>query len=285
MIQSDLKDRLNKVLDDKIISSTVAPGGCIAKSYTLDLASGKKLFLKTFDSHSSSIFRAEAVGLQELGQAGEIKVPEVIYVDDDLLLLEFIESGSTFGAFFSDFGRGLAKLHKHSSKQFGFIQDNFIGSTRQKNEYSDSWSHFYFHNRLLFQTKLAEERGLATRELLDGISRLEGKIDKILEGSSELPALLHGDLWGGNFLITETCEPCLIDPAVYYGHREADLAMTKLFGGFAPDFYQGYNSEYPLAEGYEYREGIYKLYHLLNHLNIFGSSYYSQCIEIIRFYL
>ncbi len=116
-------------------------------------------------------------------------------------------------------------------------------------------------------------------------SKLESQIDKILEGSENIPSLLHGDLWSGNFLVDESSNPCLIDPAVYYGNREADLAMTKLFGGFGNDFYKSYKESFPLAYGFEYRENIYKLYHILNHLNLFGRSYYPQAISLMKSYV
>src|SRR3990170_4265627 len=116
-------------------------------------------------------------------------------------------------------------------------------------------------------------------------NQLENKIENILSGKIEKPSLLHGDLWAGNYLVDENGRVCLIDPAVYYGNREADLAMTKLFGGFTKEFYDSYNELYPLEDGYEYRENIYKLYHVLNHLNLFGSGYYQQALSLIKFYL
>ena len=136
----------------------------------------------------------------------------------------------------------------------------------------------------MYQYKLAEKNGYATQELRAGISKLENKIEKILAGSEESPSLLHGDLWSGNYMIDENGDACLIDPAVYYGHREADLGMTKLFGGFNSEFYKSYNENYPLPDGYDYRENIYKLYHVMNHLNLFGGGYYSQAISLINYY-
>ena len=118
-----------------------------------------------------------------------------------------------------------------------------------------------------------------------GISKLENKISEIIGDTNEKPSLLHGDLWGGNYMVDETGSAVLIDPAVYYGHREADLGMTKLFGGFGSEFYQSYNEEFPLQDGFEYRENIYKLYHVLNHLNLFGVGYYSQAMSLIKYYV
>jgi fructosamine-3-kinase len=137
----------------------------------------------------------------------------------------------------------------------------------------------------LFQLQLAENFDNSTPELRKGISKLEDKLEDIIGNSKEKPSLLHGDLWGGNFMIDEKGSAVLIDPAVYYGHREADLGMTKLFGGFSSEFHKSYNEIFPLEDGYEYRENIYKLYHVLNHLNLFGGGYYSQAISLIKFYI
>ncbi len=177
-------------------------------------------------------------------------------------------------------------MHRTTSSNFGFYEDNYIGSNIQKNINNDNsnWIDFYFNNRILFQYKLAEKNGYATEEFKSNIKKIESSISKILGGSEEHPSLLHGDLWSGNFMVDENGDACLIDPAVYYGHREADLAMTKLFGGFNSEFYISYNDEWKLKEGYQYRENIYKLYHVLNHLNLFGMGYYSQAINLMKSY-
>jgi fructosamine-3-kinase len=149
----------------------------------------------------------------------------------------------------------------------------------------DNWLTFYFDKRLLTQFKLAEKNGYVDDQFSSLFKNLENKLPNILAGSEEPPSLIHGDLWQGNFLISPSGEPVLIDPAVYYGHREAELAMTKLFGGFPESFYNAYKLAYPLKPGYEYREGIYSLYHVLNHLNLFGSGYKSQAISLMKLYL
>ena len=133
--------------------------------------------------------------------------------------------------------------------------------------------------------KLAEANGYGSAELSSTFSKLEDNFDIILNGSEEAPTLLHGDLWGGNYMVDSEGMPVLIDPAVYYGHREADLAMTQIFGGFSPEFYRAYHQEYPLKAGWEYRQNIYKLYHILNHLNLFGSGYYGQAIQLMKYYV
>ncbi|PID55669.1 MAG: fructosamine kinase, partial [Ignavibacteriae bacterium] len=164
------------------------------------------------------------------------------------------------------FGRQFTELHKNNGSSFGFFEDNFIGTTDQINvPQNDNWVEFYTENRLMYQFRLAENNGYVKDELKEGIKFIEKNIEKILKGSEELPTLLHSDLWGGNYIVDQRGNTCLIDTAVYYGHREADLALTKLFGGFNAKFYSAYNKEFPLKDGWEYRENIYKLYHILNH--------------------
>lgn len=262
-------------------------GGSIADARAVRLQSGRMLFVKA-GAAAPGMFRKETNGLRELQKPGVIRVPEVLLAHRDFLVLEYIPAGSPGRDFFERFGRQLAALHRREEKAFGFYEDNFIGATVQKNVASGraltDWTTFYWEYRLLFQYRLAEQNGHATAELTRLFAALEHKIADILGDSDAAPALLHGDLWSGNFLADENGEPVLIDPAVYYGHREADLAMTKLFGGFSPQFYAAYHEAYPLAEGYGYRENIYKLYHLFNHLNLFGRGYYAQTMQALRFY-
>ncbi|MBI9070497.1 MAG: fructosamine kinase family protein [Melioribacteraceae bacterium] len=278
--------KIESFLDDKIINTNSLGGGCIGNSQKIQTAKGKLYFLKSYPDTSSAILQNEANGLIELKKSRVIKIPEVIYFDDEYLLLEFITTGKRKNNFSEIFGKQFAKMHKCTSNKFGFFEDNFIGASIQKNQpYYNNWTEFYFNNRLLFQIKFAEQNGYLTSELRSQFNKLESKIDKILSGSDEQPSLLHGDLWSGNFMVAENGEPVLIDPAVYYGHREADLGMTHLFGGFDSSFYKAYNETFPLPDGYEYRINIYKLYHVLNHLNLFGSGYYPQAISLINFYI
>lgn len=284
----NLINEIQEIINDKITDFHSVSGGCISDSQILKTSSGKKYFLKSNFSQPEDMFITEANGLKELRNSDSIHVPQVIASADKFILLEFIESSSKIKNFFEDFGIKFTKLHKHQSDKFGFYENNYIGSTPQinspDNNESSNWTEFYFNKRILFQYKLAEKNGYADSKLTSLIKELEKKITDILKGSEEPPALLHGDLWSGNYIVDEKGEACLIDPAVYYGHREADLAMTKLFGGFSPEFYNAYNQFFPLKDGYEYRENIYKLYHVLNHLNLFGTGYYSQCVSLIRYY-
>jgi len=279
---------IESFLNEKIVSSTSIGGGCIADGKKITTESGKAYFLKT-KSGFNRMFRCEANGLKELAKAQSVRIPQVIAVSDDSLLLEYIPQGIRSNRFFEQFGENFARLHRFCSDKFGFYEDNYIGATPQLNiptgNESKNWTAFYFNKRLLYQYKLAESNGYATSRLKNSFSKLESKIDSILKGSEEPPCLLHGDLWGGNYLCDENGAPVLIDPAVYYGHREADLAMTKLFGGFTKEFYSSYNREYPLPEGWEYRENIYRLYHILNHLNLFGRGYLSEAERILSDYI
>ncbi len=289
ILSASIKKKIEERSGSVISSVNPLSGGCISDAYRISLDSGESFFLKLNHDSASDMFVKEAHGLSELQKADCIKIPEVILYDNSFLLTEFIAAGIRTRSFFSDFGRRFAELHKYKGKSFGFFEDNYIGSNPQMNvpagKQADDWPSFFFEKRLLFQFKLAEENGFATKELRDGIKGIEKRIDKILDGSDEPPCLLHGDLWSGNFMSDSAGEPCIIDPAVYYGHREADLAMTKLFGGFDRDFYIAYNETFPLKENYGYRENIYKLYHVLNHLNLFGIGYYSQAMALIGGYL
>jgi fructosamine-3-kinase len=264
-------------------------GGCINDAQIITCSSGKKYFLKTNFNTSNDMFLKEANGLRELAKAKVIRIPEVIFAENDFILLESINSSIKSKNFWEDFGRRFARLHKYTSDNYGFYEDNYIGSTNQLNIADETekydWTKFYFNKRLKIQFDLVKKNGYVTAELHNLFGKLEDKIESILSNITNQPCLLHGDLWSGNFMVDETGSACLIDPAVYYGDREADLAMTKLFGGFDTTFYNSYNEEFRLDDGYEYRENIYKLYHVLNHLNLFGTNYYQQALNLIKYYL
>lgn len=287
--EEKIKKRIEEKLGSKIKSFSSLSGGCISDAFKISTENGTSFFLKYNPSASNNMFLKEANGLRELDKSNAIKIPEVLSVDEDYILLEFIASGNRKKKFFEDFGKSFAEMHKFKSDSFGFYENNYIGSNPQINipdekEKSD-WTAFYLNKRILFQLQLAEKLGNSTDELRKGISKLENKIEDIIGHNSEKPSLLHGDIWGGNYMIDQNGNAVLIDPAVYYGHREADLGMTKLFGGFNSEFYKAYNESFPLEDGFDYRENIYKLYHVLNHLNLFGGGYYSQAISLIKFYV
>lgn len=266
-------------------------GGCIADAAVAEFADGSRVFVKRAAGRPG-MFECEAEGLRALAAAGAIRVPRVLAVATDALALEMIESAPRKSGFFEDFGRRFADLHSHRGRSCGFAHDNFIGSTPQPNRPLDDawdkaapddgsgWAEFFLERRLRYQARLAFERdGGELARLLD---QAERNIADLLNGSLEAPVILHGDLWGGNYIVDETGGACLIDPAVYYGHREADLAMTRLFGGFDPSFYAAYDEAAPLAAGHEDRLPIYQLYHLLNHFNLFGGGYGGQSRRILQ---
>ena len=284
-IKSEIEGRLETLIRRVEILS----GGCINNACKLVTESGEQYLLKFNDNTPPDMFEKEAHGLNELQKAAAIRVPGTRIYSDNYLVTEFIESGRKSGTFFRDFGKQFADLHRYQGSSYGFYENNYIGSTPQKNitdhNEDKDWTEFYYNNRLRFQLLLAEKNGYADSELKNYFGKLENRIGEILKGSEEEPSLLHGDLWSGNYMADENGDPCIIDPAVYYGHREADLAMTMLFGGYPQEFYRSYNENYPLKEGWQYRENIYKLYHVLNHLNLFGSGYYGQALSLIRYYL
>lgn len=284
-----LQNKIESIIKDAIVNTRSVSGGCISDSQLIATKSGKKYFLKVNYKQPADMFLKEANGLNELKKSNAIRIPEVVAVDSDYILLEAIASGPRIKNFFEDFGKKFAEMHKQKSECYGFFENNYIGSTLQlnipQNTETDNWTEFYFNKRILFQYELAMNNGYVDSTFTSLIKKLENRISDILKGSDEPPSLLHGDLWGGNFIVDENGEACLIDPAVYYGHREADLAMTQLFGGFSSEFYRAYNEHFPLPDGYEYRENIYKLYHVMNHLNLFGTGYYGQTISLIKYYV
>jgi fructosamine-3-kinase len=244
--------------------------------------------------------RGEPVQLTGIGGGCIAEARVATFADGSRVFVKMIHEAPKKAGFFESFGRAFARLHDHRGPSFGFPHDNFIGSTPQCNEPLDGpwaagvdeeaviedgsrWPEFFLVRRLRFQAKLAASSGHG-HEIEQLLDRSEGLITDLLSASIEPPSILHGDLWGGNFIVDERGEACLIDPAVYYGHREADLAMTRLFGGFGSEFYAAYDEASPLAPGHEDRLPVYQLYHLLNHLNLFGAAYYAQSLRILRRY-
>jgi protein-ribulosamine 3-kinase len=258
-------------------------GGSINQTFVVSFASGARFFVKTHRQPQPRMFACEAAGLQALGEAGAIRVPQVVAQDQGFLVLELIEPGAPREFFFRRFGEQLATLHRQSrSTRCGFEHDNYIGSTEQKNPWTDDWVTFFRDQRLGFQLALAKTNGVSSRELEQLGDKLLDQLESLIGEPTEPPCLLHGDLWSGNYLCGKDSQPVLIDPAVYYGRREAELAMTQLFGGFDRQFYEAYEATWPLADGADERIELYKLYHLLNHLNLFGGSYLGSCLSTMR---
>jgi protein-ribulosamine 3-kinase len=258
-------------------------GGCIGDSYRLATATGP-VFVKLASAVRRPMLEAEARGLAELAAVGALRVPAPRALGDTVdgcfLALEWLDFGAGSPAADARLGEGLAVLHRCAAPQFGFAADNFIGSSRQPNGWADDWVVFLRERRLGFQLELAARNGHGGR-LQDRGQRLLAELDVFFATYRPTPALLHGDLWGGNWGTDTTGQPVIFDPAVYYGDREADIAMTRLFGGFGPGFYAAYVSAWPLDAAAGTRRELYNLYHVLNHLNLFGGGYRAQAEAMI----
>jgi fructosamine-3-kinase len=283
-----MKDLQKLFNNKKIIKVNHVGGGCINSCFSVTFNDNTSCFVKKNSASISGMFQAEASGLKALKSSNGPKVPEVIDViisgSSQYLILEHIQCGSKKCRTMFEFGHKLAHLHlENIASECGFETDNFIGSTHQHNSRSDNWCDFFAQQRLLFQGNLAASRGLITSFELKKIESLGRKLHDFV-GEPEQFSVLHGDLWGGNYMINSHGEAVLIDPAVYYGHFEADLAMTHLFGGFSRDFYEGYNDVNRVAPGFEQRCEIYNLYHMLNHLNLFGRSYHGSVAATLNRY-
>ncbi len=256
-------------------------GGCIS-SASLISSKNKSFFVKTNSANCIEMFVAEAEGLHELRKPNVIRVPKPIcFGEADSSAFLVLEKLSLDGHSSPELlGEKLAKLHQVKSDKFGWSRNNTIGATPQINTQTESWVDFYREHRLYFQLMLAAKNG-GGAELQKLGERLCNNLDVFFEGYQPYPALLHGDLWSGNYGY-ESGEPVIFDPAVYYGDREADIAMTELFGGFPASFYDAYNKALPLDEGYATRKTLYNLYHVLNHLNLFGQGYHAQAISMMK---
>lgn len=268
-------------------------GGCINRARLVETLDGERYFLKSNPQPLPGMFDCEARGLKALAAVDSpLRLPAVLGHGDreshgcePFIVLEYIESAPPPAGFSEAFGAAFAQLHQASAgKTPGFDHDNYIGATEQPNRPLEDWVDFWRERRLGYQLRLARERGLADDAMLRAGDAMMRHLEDLIGQPDEPCCLLHGDLWGGNYMADTEGRPVLIDPAAYYGRREADLAMTRLFGGFDARFYHAYHEVWPLAEGHLEREEIYKLYHLLNHLNIFGSSYYSSSMSILRRY-
>lgn len=268
----------------RVLSSRPLGGGSINEVYELKTTEGSFCLKYNRSDAFPRMFQAEACGLKLLSGTGSIRIPSVIchesLSDHSYLLLEYIEASPRIKDFFSDFGASLARLHMKKSELYGLDYNNFMGSLHQNNCYHPAWVDFFVEERLDKQVRLAVRKGMLDTSHEKLFENLYAKLDDLLP--EEPPCLVHGDLWNGNFIVSENGRACLIDPAVYYGNREVDIAMSTLFGGFSPEFYSAYNEEYPLINGWEERLDLYNLYPLLIHLNLFGTSYLGSILGILR---
>ncbi len=255
-------------------SASLVAAGTHNQGIRLDSSEGI-FFLKLNFDHEKNILLKEAEGLEILRKSTFLKVPQTYgsgrVGDYNYLLSEFIPSGSYQLDYWENLGIGLAHLHLTHSKEFGFENDNYIASLTQKNLHSDSWVDFFIEQRLEPLLGKAYFDKLIPLEFLKKFKAIYSKMESIFP--NEKPSLFHGDLWSGNVISNSSGQPCLIDPAIYFGHREMDLAFSRLFGGFDSRFYDSYESILPLEPDFEARMGVYNLYPLLVHLNLFGSAY------------
>ncbi len=288
-----LAEAIRSIFGEAISVDRTVPvsGGDINDARAVCLSDGSKVFMKSNRRENIDFFRKEAEGLYAIKKTGTLKTPEVLALGYDgsssFLLLSYIGSAGRVPDFNKHFGRNLALMHSApcedflSNGRYGFAHDNYIGAGYQLNEPRESWTVFFRDCRLKPQFERAEryfDRGMRKR-----IDILLDRIDRYLT-EPEKPSLLHGDLWSGNYMTGSDGEAWLIDPAAYVGHHEADLAMTELFGGFGGDFYSAYRDTKAVGPGYDDRKDLYNLYHLLNHLNLFGGSYFYSVQRILDRY-
>ena len=256
-------------------------GGCINQAMQVQYGA-TTYFIKLNTASQVDMFAAEARGLEELRDSHTLRVPHPVCWGEDghsaYLVMENLELGGHGDP--ALLGAGLAAMHRVTRDRFGWVQDNTIGSTPQINTLTEDWVEFWREHRLRFQLDLAARHGHGGRLQSRGKQLLD-VFPKLFADHAPQATLLHGDLWSGNYAYTRAGEPVIFDPAVYYGAREADLAMTELFGGFGREFYAAYREAYPLDTGYAVRKTLYNLYHILNHLNLFGGGYYAQALGMI----
>jgi protein-ribulosamine 3-kinase len=257
-------------------------GGDINRAWRLEGADGARYFVKLNDAEQQAMFAAERAGLAEIAKTATVRVPEPVAEGVSgpfaFLALEYLEFEG--GGDARRLGEQLARMHRATAPQFGFARDNTIGSTPQPNGWMQDWVGFWRERRLGFQLRLAQRNGCGGR-LQELGGQLLDALPVFFHGYTPAPSLLHGDLWGGNHAYLRDGTPVIFDPAPYYGDREADLAMTELFGGFSPEFYRAYNDAWPLDAGYPVRKTLYNLYHILNHANLFGGGYARQAEAMI----
>jgi len=284
-----MKHTLNKVSTwlnqhgyGSVVDSKSVSGGSICDAVTITTDKGYHFFVKTLRQYVERLFLAEAHSLNTLKNNSPLRVPQVFSVTPDYLVLEYIEPHKPDEGYWLTLGRGLATQHLNYGPHFGFDEDNFIGRTPQPNLATQCGYDFFTEQRLLFQVRLAMDNGHLNPATVTQVEFLCGKLKELIP--RQPPSVLHGDLWAGNIHTDKTGQPVLIDPAVYWGWAEADLGMTQLFGGFPKSFYDAYQEIRPLDSNWQKRLEIYNLYHLLNHLNLFGSSYHAQVVNLIKRY-
>ena len=279
-IKRNLITQLGNALNTTVTftEATLLTGGCINNAVKLNTDKGL-FFVKWNTNAKANMFQSEYRGLKVLKDTNTICIPDALGFDENFLILGFIPPSNPDNAFWENFGRKLALMHQQTHPKFGLEFDNYIGSLHQNNEQNKNWDDFFIQKRLQAQLSIGD----FTANILSDFDKLFQKIPNIFP--VEKTALLHGDLWGGNFLAKGGDTPVLIDPAIYYGNREMDIAMSKLFGGFNSKFYASYNEVFPLENGWEERIRVCNLYPLLVHVNLFGGGYINQVKNILSYYV
>lgn len=286
MIPDSVQRQIKQSLDQDIESSQGISGGSINRAAKVSLSDGTICFLKWNTTADPRMFVVEEKGLELLKSADtSLRVPEVYATgqtenDTGFLLQQFIPEGRSKPDSAEAFGQALAALHQHQAEQYGLDYDNYIGKLPQSNHWHDDWIEFFVQERMEPQLKMATEAGKLGSSTVARFESMYKQLPQIFP--DEPPSLLHGDLWGGNYFFDESGTATIYDPAVYYGHREIELAFTHLFGGFSGKFYSAYEETYPLASGFSKRKDVYNLYPLLVHTNLFGGSYARQVEGIVK---
>ena len=281
-----LRDVLSTHLNQSIphLKFTPVYGGSINQCFALTAGENKWFMKANSASEYPNMLETEFTGMNLLDQNSSFKIPKMLicqkFEDIGYLVMEFIENGHRLNDYWEVFGRRLGEMHRNTYPRFGLDHDNYIGSLKQSNHQKENWSDFFIEERLIPQLNNSIE--ILSLEIRKGFDEVFKKIEQIFP--SEKPALIHGDLWSGNFMTSENGEATIFDPSVYYGHREMDIAMTKLFGGFESQFYESYNGTYPLEPGWQDRIDICNLYPLLVHVNLFGGGYINQVRSILKRY-
>lgn len=286
-LQADIRDAIRQATgsDAEIVTSQPMGGGSIADSQLVTMSDDRQWFVKRHADveHHPGLFEAEYRALQLLDEPGVIRVPRPLAAGPDFLIMAAFRRGRPAADWQERMGRQLARLHQATRReQYGFDCDNYLGTTPQPNAPSMDWTGFWREQRLGWQLSLYGRRADTDDPVLALGERLMARLEDRLAGPAEPAVLLHGDLWSGNAAADETGQPVLYDPASYYGHREAEFGMMRLFGGFTKACEGAYQEVWPLAAGHEERIPVYRLYHELNHLNLFGAMYHSQCVATLR---
>lgn len=284
MVPAAITERLKCVLQTEVLQLRPIAGGDINEAFRVSTPDGD-FFLKTNSIPIAlQMFTAEAKGLTLLSTTNSIRVPTVLDIGMEegtgFLLLTYHQQANRPRDFWELFGRGLAELHRTTAPKFGLDEDNFIGTLPQRNCAHDTWISFYIEERLLPQLEIAMATGKLQSADNEAFEQFFKRLGEIFP--TEPPSLIHGDLWSGNFLCTAEGTPMIFDPAVSFSHREMDLAMTRLFGGFDRDFYRSYEAASPLAPGFEQRLPAYQLYYLMVHVNLFGGGYVRSVRSVLK---